>query len=147
MTDTTLLRVWAREASDFTLYYSCTDFKFLNSICPIPPMTKMTAIDVHQFLRKTLTQVDAVLIQFLHEPSLQAEPFLSCLSSYFEMYDFLYPCDLVGIYADFRSPSDEDSRDILEEHFDLVSSVNIRNDVTVQPGYQYCRLALLFRDS
>jgi len=98
-------------------------------------------------LRKTLTQVDAVLIQFLHEPSLQAEPFLSCLSSYFEMYDFLYPCDLVGIYADFRSPSDEDSRDILEEHFDLVSSVNIRNDVTVQPGYQYCRLALLFRDS
>jgi len=143
-----LLKVWARECSDFEIYYTCTDGNWLQSIVKLDPLTKMDAVAVHSFLRSNLLILpDEFLPRFpLGRIWLSPAPFLRHLVAYFEKFDFLYPCDLTGIYADFRHADKNVGRDVLEDHFDLVSPHNIRTDISVLKSYQYERYALLFRD-
>ena len=142
-----LIRVWARECSDFQVQYECTDCNWLQAILEFEPLTKLGPIDVFKFLKSNLKQLpDETLVRFRDESWLSPVPFLRHLCTYFEKFDFLYPCDLTAIYADFRHPSKGVKDCILEEHFDLVSPHNIRTDVSVTQSYNYERYVLLFRD-
>jgi len=132
---TVLTRIWIYEIQSFGLTYAYNTPHLLLGLTQFPIGHHMTEIDVHKFLRTSMRQEPAL---FCSEP-VCVEGLLESLETYFSVYDWVRPYELVQLISDYsETPNPQ-----LDAKFDELSIALVRINFELEGEYE--RLCFLFR--